>query len=57
MVNQIKNVVDHTALLAAFSSVIGLLQGILAILASAAALVWSCIRIYEWWKTKKNGPK
>lgn len=56
MVSQIKNVVDHTALLAAFSSVIGLLQGVLAILASAAALTWSCIRIYEWWKNKKNGP-
>lgn len=50
----VKVVIDAVALVVAFGT---WLTTILPALASLASLVWACIRIYEWWKGKKNGNK
>lgn len=48
----IKDALDVLALVFAFLT---WLTSILPALASAASLVWACIRIYEWLKGRKNG--
>jgi hypothetical protein len=48
----IKMTLDAIAII--FSFVIWVTK-ILPALASAVTLAWGCIRIYEWWKGRKDG--
>lgn len=48
----IKIVLDAIAVVV---SVASWLTSILPALASLVTLAWGCIRIYEWWKGRKNG--
>lgn len=53
-----KTVMDALAVMGATVGILGLLQivsGIITVLAALASLFWSYIRIYEWWKAKKEG--
>lgn len=46
----IKNITDYISL----GVVAGTLMDWLPALAALLSIVWTGIRIYEWWKTKKN---
>lgn len=50
MTNHIKNVIDASSVLVVISAWAQVLSPILTVITTIAALVWTGIRIYEWWK-------
>lgn len=50
MNNHIKNVIDASSILVVISAWAQVLSPILTVITTIAALVWTGIRIYEWWK-------
>lgn len=51
---QLKNIMDTTSYIAILSAWAELLSPILTVFATLLAAIWSAIRLYEWWKHKKN---
>jgi hypothetical protein len=47
----LKNTADTLSVAAAVSAFLGWLPS----LAALASLIWTCIRIYEWFKNKRSG--
>lgn len=52
-----KNMLDTAAGIASIATVLGVINTVIGILASTAALVWTGIRLYEWYKEKSANRK
>lgn len=48
--NVIKHTIDTVAGVGVLGSILGYLPGI----AAGFAIIWYCIQIYTWWRTRKN---